>query len=579
MNKFLNYLRKTWKYIKDEKKWIIIYIIANVFSIVINIVVPILSAKQIIALTNNAYKQLFLVALVVLLIECLRNLVNRLVALSSRIIYKSSFIRIQEELSKEILKLKNESIDQNSSGVFIQRLTNDSSNLSQIFDNLIGYITELTTDVGIFVAVFIINKIAFLYLVIMMFIIYLIEKTRTNKRNEADKVLRKEKEKISGFIGEIVRGVRDIKMLNAEDSFIKELNTKIVNLNQMQYDRDNINTKYHFVRGCARDFGDFLLICLLIYLLMSNQLVVANALIIHNYSGRTTSISYLLGNMMDSIKEFNLSAERVFALMDNEEFPKEEFGKIHIDKVNGDFEFKHVYFSYKDNLVLKDLSFKIKANETVAFVGKTGSGKTTIFNLLCKMYDINKGQITIDGYDIKTLDRETIRGNITIISQNPYIFNLSLRDNFRLVKDDITDKEMIDACKTACIHDFIVSLKDGYDTIVGEGGVMLSGGEKQRIAIARALIQKTEIILFDEATSSLDNETQREIQKAIDNMKKEYTILIIAHRLSTIINSNRILYLNNGHIECSGTHQQLLKNSNNYRKLYEAEIKKQNINN
>ena len=138
---------------------------------------------------------------------------------------------------------------------------------------------------------------------------------------------------------------------------------------------------------------------------------------------------------------------------------------------------------------------------------------------------------------------------------------------------------MIDACKTACIHDFIVSLKDGYDTIVGEGGVMLSGGEKQRIAIARALIQKTEIILFDEATSSLDNETQREIQKAIDNMKKEYTILIIAHRLSTIINSNRILYLNNGHIECSGTHQQLLKNSNNYRKLYEAEIKKQNINN
>src|SRR5574344_990923 len=127
MNKFLNYLRKTWKYIKDEKKWIIIYIIANVFSIVINIVVPILSAKQIIALTNNAYKQLFLVALVVLLIECLRNLVNRLVALSSRIIYKSSFIRIQEELSKEILKLKNESIDQNSSGVFIQRLTNDSS--------------------------------------------------------------------------------------------------------------------------------------------------------------------------------------------------------------------------------------------------------------------------------------------------------------------------------------------------------------------------------------------------------------------------------------------------------------------
>ena len=219
------------------------------------------------------------------------------------------------------------------------------------------------------------------------------------------------------------------------------------------------------------------------------------------------------------------------------------------------------------------MSFKINANETVAFVGKSGAGKTTIFNLLCKMYDVDSGSITIDGVDIKKLDKDSIRGNITIISQNPYIFNMSIRDNLKLVKSDLTNKEMKEACKLACLDEFINSLPDKYDTVIGEGGVNLSGGQKQRLAIARALVQKTEIILFDEATSALDNETQEKIQTAINNMKNEYTILIIAHRLSTIINADRILFLDNGKIINEGSHSYLLKNCDEYRKLYEAEIK------
>ena len=222
---------------------------------------------------------------------------------------------------------------------------------------------------------------------------------------------------------------------------------------------------------------------------------------------------------------------------------------------------------------MNKLSFKINANETVAFVGKSGAGKTTIFNLLCKMYDVDSGSITIDGVEIKKLDKDSIRGNITIISQNPYIFNMSIKDNLRLVKSNLTNKEMKEACKLACLDEFINSLPDKYDTVIGEGGVNLSGGQKQRLAIARALVQKTEIILFDEATSALDNETQEKIQTAINNMKNEYTILIIAHRLSTIINADRILFLDNGKIVSEGTHEYLLKNCDEYRKLYEAEIK------
>ena len=224
---------------------------------------------------------------------------------------------------------------------------------------------------------------------------------------------------------------------------------------------------------------------------------------------------------------------------------------------------------------MNHLNLKVHENEKVGFVGKSGAGKTTIFNLLCKMYDNYEGDIFIDNYNIKNLDKDSIRGNITIVQQNPYIFNMSIRDNLKLVKKDLTEEEMIYALKLACLNDFILTLPKQYDTVVGEGGIMLSGGQKQRLAIARAFIQKTEIILFDEATSALDNETQTEIKKAIDNLSKDYTILIIAHRLSTVLDCDRILFLEDGKITCQGTHEDLLKNSEGYRRLYETELKKQ----
>ena len=205
-------------------------------------------------------------------------------------------------------------------------------------------------------------------------------------------------------------------------------------------------------------------------------------------------------------------------------------------------------------------------------VGKSGAGKTTIFNLICKMYSVNSGEILIENKNIEELDEESIRGNITIISQNPYIFNLSIRDNLKLVKENLSEDEMIEACKIACLDEFIETLPNKYDTVLGEGGVVLSGGQKQRLAIARAFVQKTKIILFDEATSSLDNETQAKIQNAIHNLKNEYTILIIAHRLSTIVNCDKIMLLENGQIIDEGTHEELLGRNNTYQTLYKSEI-------
>ena len=485
--------------------------------------------------------------------------------------YRNALSKIEIDLGKNILKLDNNCLDNNNSGVFIQRLTSDTTRMADVFNNMLGIISILLKDIGVFIAIFIVNKIIFFYIIITMLILYYLEKIRTNIRNKDDKELRTSKEKVSGFIGELVRGARDIKMLNSENDFIKELDKRIITANDKMRIMNTNSIKYSTINWIISDLFALIQIVLLVILIEKGYIISSIALVLYNYSKSVEHSIYTVGYFLEYIKDFNLSCERIIDILNDSKFSKEKFGTKHLEKVEGNFEFKDVSFSYNNKKLLKNLSFKINANETVAFVGKSGTGKTTIFNLLCKMYNVNKGIITIDGININELDKDSIRGNITIISQNPYIFNMSIKDNLRLVKSNLTDKEMISVCKIACLDDFIKTLPEKYDTIIGEGGINLSGGQKQRLAIARALVQKTEIILFDEATSALDNETQTKIQEAIENMKGDYTILIIAHRLSTIKNADRILYLEEGSIKAEGTHKELLKTCIGYKKLYESE--------
>lgn len=577
MKEFLKNIKKAWKYGKNQKKYIVGYIAFNVVFIFINLFVPILSAKIIVSLTSNQFEQVLFIGLVILIVEILRNTAYYATSYFRHRIFRETFNEIEISLGTEILKIENSCLDENGSGLFIQRLTNDASKVADIFVVLNVYLTNIVTNIGIFLAVFIISKIMFLYIVIMITTIFIVEKKRITIVNQKDKDYRKEHEKLSGFVGELVHGAHDIKMLNAEKSFIKELGKRITHLNQEKYNMNSINRNYQFITGTLRDLFDAGSIFTSILLIAQGNLSIANALVVNNYMGNLASIVFYISEFLEKVKDFNLSSERIFSIIDSKEFPKEKFGKKQLKKIHGDFEFKNVCFGYKpEQLTIKNMNFKIKANSTVAFVGKSGAGKSTVFSLLCKMYDINSGDITIDGISIKELDKDSIRGNITIISQNPYIFNMSIKENLCLVKENLTDEEMIEACKTACLDEFINSLPEGYDTMIGEGGINLSGGERQRLAIARALVQKTEIILFDEATSALDNETQSSIKQAIDNMKNEYTILIIAHRLSTVINSDKILLVEDGTIVDEGTHEELLKNSKTYHQLYDAELKKQN---
>ena len=573
MKEYLQNIKQLWRFLKDQKVRMILVVIINIMFTIVSIVMPILGAKQILALTNNQLHQLVVVACIVFAIEILRTIINYFDSILMRKIYRETFTNIQIALGKEILKLNNNTIDEHGTGVFIQRIKGDTGRIAEIFNVLATEIEGIVSNVGVIVAIFLVNKWVCLFVIVTTAIKFAIESKKLAVWNKADKEYRKQQEKLTSFLSEIIRGIRDVKMLNAEKSFLKEYEKRSIDINQMSYSMNETRLKYSMVNGSFYDLTSFLLMMLLVYFLTTGALVPATAVILYNYSNRVNNLIYFCSNMFEKAKDFNLSCSRIFAIMDDKEFPKEKFGKRSIKKLDGNFEFKNVEFGYKDNQILKKLSFKIKSGETVAFVGKSGAGKTTIFNLLCKMYDPQGGNIYMDGIDIDELNKDSIRGNITIISQNPYIFNLSIRDNLRLVKEDLTDEEMIEACKTACLTDFIESLPDKYDTIIGEGGINISGGQKQRLAIARALIQKTKIILFDEATSALDNETQAEIQNAIDNMKGDYTILIIAHRLSTVENSDRILFLDDGKIQASGSKDELMTKSKEFRKLYNSELK------
>ena len=574
MKKFIKCLQFVWRYSDGIKSRILFLFIVNILNIAFRIATPLVSAQVIIKLTNGDYNSLIYWGIILFSITLLEYSTYYLSRTRMSFVYQRLSKAITKDIAENILKITNDDLDKAGSGIFLQRINSDTDKLADIFYIVFDVIGEVFIHVGNFVAIFILNYIAGIFVLLMMVILFIIENIRAKKKEKLDKILRKARDNLSTTVSELVRGSRDIKMLNSEKDFLSKFD-KDVDIYSEKYLRlRNITYKWRLLSWNIDNILELVFILLLVFIIKEKYIVSASAVVLYTYVRNSHGFYYLVGDLISYFKEFDVSRNRLEEILGDKLYKKEKFGNVHLDKINGDFEFRNVDFSYGKNKVLKNLSFKIAANSTVAFVGKSGTGKTTIFNLLVKMYDVDSGQILIDNHDVKTLDKDTIRGNITIISQNPYIFNMTIKENLQLVKKDLTDEEMKEACRLACLDKFIENLENKYDTVIGEGGVNLSGGQKQRLAIARALIQKTEIILFDEATSALDNETQYEIQKAIENMEGEYTILIIAHRLSTIKKANKIFYLEEGQIIDSGSHEYLINNCKPYKYLYETEIEK-----
>ncbi len=571
-NDFKLNLKRTWKYIKQARIYLVEYGLVSVSEAIIGTILPLLSARVILNITNGVINQLILSAIAVFFVNMILYTMFYFKGFFYQKIYQKTLILIQKAMTKEILNLEVEEIDKNSSGLFIDRLNKDTQDISQLFMEYAYWVSYIITNVGVLVTIFILNKYMFIYALITSIVIYFVNRKRLSKQYKAQKELKLIQETKTGLTSELVRGIRDIKVLNANKTILDQVSEKIEETTKEEVHIMNIKRFFNYIENNIRALTDLGLIAIGCYLYNNSLLTIPTFVIIYNYQTKIKNLLIGIVQLSEYNKKFNVAANRVYEVIENDRFKKETFGNVTIKKLDGYIKFENVVFGYNKAKILKNMNFEIKPNERVAFVGKSGAGKTTIFNLITRLYHTTQGKILLDNVNINDLTCSTIRNNMSIITQNPYIFNFSIKDNLLLAKEKATMKEIREACKLACIDEYIMTLPNKYETIVGENGVILSGGQKQRLAIARALLMKTEIILFDEATSALDNETQSKIQEAINNLKGEYTILIIAHRLSTIIDSDKIFVVDDGKIIDGGSHKELLKNCKYYKNLYNKEL-------
>lgn len=458
-------------------------------------------------------------------------------------------------------------------GELINRLSSDPDRVLDLLNQLVKMILKIIMALIIVVVSFKISIFIGIEITIFAIIMGIISAKYFPVIKSTQKEIKKESDKLIKRTTENLTGIREIKALGIKNNMINLINNDIDNYCNKSLKINRYESVYNGLNNMVYYVLQFIILLTCGYLFIKGHIVYSVLMMVHTYIWRIDEVAETLSSFGVNYNKVKVSLSRIDEVVNNKIFKDEIYGDINLNNPKGNVTFKNVSFKYtkKENLTLNNLSLDIKPNQKNAIVGRSGNGKTTIFNLLLRYFDVTNGKVLIDGVDIKDLTEESLRKTISCVRQNPFLFNMSIFENFKIVKPDITLKEVKEVCKRAYIDEYIESLPKKYNTIIGEGGINLSGGQKQRLAIARTLLLDTKIILFDEATSALDNESQKYIKMTIDDLTKDHTIIIIAHRLSTIIDADEILVIENGKLESKGTHKDLLKKSKVYKGLYENE--------
>ena len=482
---------------------------------------------------------------------------------------------LRKGISKKINRLPLKYFDNHETGDVLSRVTNDVDTIGiNMSDNITSLITNITLFLGSIIMMFVTNWIMACTAIAASIIGFVLSFMLLKKSQKYFVERQKQLGNLNGHIEEIFSGHNVVKAYNGEEEALKEFDR----INNNLY---NCNRKSQFLSGIMQpimhfigNFG-YVAVCVVGALLVMNDMttfgtIVAFMIYVRLFTNPLSRIAQALTTM----QSIAAAGERVFEFMDEDEVSDESHMKEKIDKKKaiGNIEFKNVKFGYDENkIVIKDFSASVKAGQKIAIVGPTGAGKTTMVNFLMKFYEINDGDILIDGKSIKELSRDNIHDLFIMVLQDTWLFEGTIRDNLKFNRKDVSDEKIWDICKTVGVDHFIKTLPGGLDSMVGDND-SISSGQKQLLTIARGMIEDQPFLILDEATSNVDTRTEELVQKAMDKLTVGRTSFIIAHRLSTIKNADLILVMNEGNIIEQGTHEELLKQNGFYSELYNSQF-------
>ena len=561
-------------YLKDDKGKLFLYLILTILTYIPALLSSFFWGFAIEGLVQNSINT-FLFFL--FLREGLHILFYNLLSVPRDLVYNYLEIKFSKAVIKDLYHKVTEmpaiAFENIWVGEFINRMTTDPDRVMDLLGRLIKMSCRAVVVLLVLFLAFSTSIILGIEIIIFSIIMGFISAKFFPKIKKTQEKIKRDSDLQIKSATENLTGIREIKALgikkNIEERMYQSIDVHFKDQRQIR--------KYEVAYFNLNGFVYFILQAII--------LATAGSLVIHGkmtYALFIVLESYIwkIDDVVESISDFGInynkvkvSLKRIDEIINNKLYEDEKFGEIELSNTKGVITFKDVFFRYteEEDNTLQGLNLTIEPHKKVAIIGKSGNGKSTIFNLLLRYFDATKGEILIDGVNIQDLNEASLRKNISTIRQSPFLFNLTIMENFRLVKKDVTLEEVREVCKKSYIDEYIMSLPKQYETIIGEGGVNLSGGQKQRLAIARTLLINTKIILFDEATSALDNESQEYIKQTIDNLILDHTIVIVAHRLSTIMDADVIHVIDKGKLVASGTHKELLENSNIYRSLYTTE--------
>ena len=576
-------------YAKPYKKQFIVVFLVMLVSIVYDLVSPLL-VGHIVDLVGTGNFQLDYLFTVVGVYAGILIVSMLCTYLQSMILQKTGqkiLSSLREDLFVHIESLAHEQLNDIPVGKLVTRVTNDTNAITYLFTNiLVTLLKNAMVIVGVLGAMLLLNYA--LTLMVLCFVPFLVLFTvmfrkfsRTVHRSVSNRTT-----DINTFLSENLSGMKITQAFNQEENKYQDFLKRSQNLQKAKYGR-------LFVFGIFRPMVYMLNIsCVLCLLYLSakghiqnlsffGQTITANVLVsFYMYISKFFNPIQTLAEQFDMLQKSFASSEKIFTIMDMDRKILDDPEAVELEEVKGEIEFRDVWFAYKENeWVLKGVSFKVEPRQTVAFVGSTGSGKTTILSLLCRNYDIQKGQILVDGIDIRKIKLSSLRRHFGQMLQDVFLFAGDIRSNILLHKDDVTDEEVMEAARYVNADKFIEKLPNGLDEVVRERGNNFSAGQRQLLSFARTIIHKPSVMILDEATANIDTETEVLIQDSLEKMKNIGTMLIVAHRLSTIQHSDNIILLSKGKIIEQGNHQQLLAQKGRYHQLYTLQYSKQQLEN